>query len=99
MGYKTVLVHCDASKLVSHRLVVAADLAHGSVRVLSTFMFAGLLKRLSSSIVESRRVTSSSLRRRREGTSGIAPPFRTSPRRFRHGGSVPWPEAWSFLVH
>jgi len=27
MGYKTVLVHCDASKLVSHRLVVAADLA------------------------------------------------------------------------
>ena len=27
MGYKTVLVHCDASKSVSHRLVVAADLA------------------------------------------------------------------------
>jgi nucleotide-binding universal stress UspA family protein len=27
MGYKTVLVHCDASESVSHRLVVAADLA------------------------------------------------------------------------
>lgn len=27
MSYKTVLVHCDASKSVSHRLVVAADLA------------------------------------------------------------------------
>ena len=27
MSYKTILVHCDASKSVSHRLVVAADLA------------------------------------------------------------------------
>jgi nucleotide-binding universal stress UspA family protein len=27
MGYKTILVHCDASKSVSHRLGVAADLA------------------------------------------------------------------------
>lgn len=27
MGYKTVLVHCDASKSVSHRLVVWANLA------------------------------------------------------------------------
>jgi nucleotide-binding universal stress UspA family protein len=27
MSYKTILVHCDASKSLSHRLVVAADLA------------------------------------------------------------------------
>jgi nucleotide-binding universal stress UspA family protein len=29
MSYETILVHCDASKSVSHRLVVAADLAQG----------------------------------------------------------------------
>ena len=27
MNYKTILVHCDASKSVSYRLVVATDLA------------------------------------------------------------------------